>query len=247
VVANAENAAAGSGITPEIYHELMAAGVDGHHPRRPRLSTAGDFSDLCRRNAGSFAGETIQRPRPGHDFAILRTRQQVGVAIFTLLGRVFMPPIDCPSMPPTACCRAACRRSRDPGRLPRRGHQRQATDGPPPGRARQRVLAPTRTCRPPTRGFCPAARRSSANVGMTGRTRAFWAVRIDRVMETTRHVPAHPLRGGRRRHATQRQHRSTWTPQTGRAPAIRRNLHRRSRGEEAGRRMMRGPKAQGGN
>ena len=29
VVANAENAAGGSGITPEIYHELIAAGVDG--------------------------------------------------------------------------------------------------------------------------------------------------------------------------------------------------------------------------
>ena len=29
VVANAENAAGGSGLTPEIYHELIAAGIDG--------------------------------------------------------------------------------------------------------------------------------------------------------------------------------------------------------------------------
>ena len=29
VVANAENAAGGSGLTPAIYHELIAAGVDG--------------------------------------------------------------------------------------------------------------------------------------------------------------------------------------------------------------------------
>jgi len=29
VVANAENAAGGSGLTPEIYHELLAGGIDG--------------------------------------------------------------------------------------------------------------------------------------------------------------------------------------------------------------------------
>ena len=29
VVANAENAAGGSGLTPDIYHELLAAGIDG--------------------------------------------------------------------------------------------------------------------------------------------------------------------------------------------------------------------------
>ena len=29
VVANAENAAGGSGLTPEIYHELLACGIDG--------------------------------------------------------------------------------------------------------------------------------------------------------------------------------------------------------------------------
>ena len=29
VVANAENAAGGSGLTPEIYQELITAGVDG--------------------------------------------------------------------------------------------------------------------------------------------------------------------------------------------------------------------------
>ena len=33
---------------------------------------------------------------PGRDFAVIHTRQQVPVAIFTLLGRVFMPPVDCP-------------------------------------------------------------------------------------------------------------------------------------------------------
>ncbi len=95
VVANAENAAGGSGITPVIYHELIAAGIDG--------ITMGDHIYRRREVFSILESERkIVRPAnfphdaPGRDFAVLRARNQVHVAVFSLLGRVFMPPVDCP-------------------------------------------------------------------------------------------------------------------------------------------------------
>jgi metallophosphoesterase (TIGR00282 family) len=95
VVANAENAAGGSGLTPAIYHELIAAGIDG--------ITLGDHVYKRREIFPILHSERrIVRPAnyphdaPGHEVAILRAANQVRVAIFTMLGRVFMPPVDCP-------------------------------------------------------------------------------------------------------------------------------------------------------
>ncbi len=95
VVANAENAAGGSGLTPDIYQELIAAGVDG--------ITMGDHVYRRREIFKVFQNERkIVRPAnfpheaPGRDFAVLRAKNRVHVAIFTCLGRVFMPPVDCP-------------------------------------------------------------------------------------------------------------------------------------------------------
>ena len=109
MVANAENAAGGSGLTPEIYHELMAAGIDGitlgdHVYRRREI-----FPLLQTERADRPAGQ-LPPARPGRDVTVLRTRQQVRVAFFTLLGRVFMPPVDCPFKPPTASW-PPCRRT----------------------------------------------------------------------------------------------------------------------------------------
>ena len=76
VVANAENAAGGSGLTPEIYHELLAAGIDG--------ITLGDHVFRRREMFPILQTERrIVRPAnypaaaPGRDCMILRTRQQV--------------------------------------------------------------------------------------------------------------------------------------------------------------------------
>ena len=95
VVANAENAAGGSGLTPEIYRDLIAAGIDGitmgdHVYKRREIFPILQTERRIVRPA-NFPAEA-----PGHDVAILRTQGQVRVAIFTLLGRVFMPPVDCP-------------------------------------------------------------------------------------------------------------------------------------------------------
>ena len=95
VIANAENAAGGAGLTPANYRELIAAGVDG--------ITLGDH--IYRRNeiAGVLQAESnIVKPAnfpgdaPGHNCMILRTSDDTPVAVVSLLGRVFMRPVDCP-------------------------------------------------------------------------------------------------------------------------------------------------------
>lgn len=95
VVANAENAAGGSGLTPAIYRELLAAGVD--------VITLGDH--IYRRNEiiGVLDSEpNIVKPAnypdesAGKRFTVARTKDGEPVAVFSLLGRVFMRPVDCP-------------------------------------------------------------------------------------------------------------------------------------------------------
>jgi 2',3'-cyclic-nucleotide 2'-phosphodiesterase len=95
VIANGENAAGGSGITPAIYHELVSAGVDcitlGDHiyKRSEIIETLSAKQNILK--PANFPSDA-----PGKEFAVLRARNGEPVAIFSLLGRVFMRPVDCP-------------------------------------------------------------------------------------------------------------------------------------------------------
>jgi metallophosphoesterase (TIGR00282 family) len=95
VVANAENSAAGSGMTAEIYRELVAAGVDGitmgdHIYRRQEIfSTLQSATNLVK--PANFPAEA-----PGRDLMLLSTPSGTRLAVFSLLGRVFTRPVDCP-------------------------------------------------------------------------------------------------------------------------------------------------------
>ena len=87
--------AGGSGLTPEIYQELITAGIDGitmgdHVYRRKEIFP------LLQTERRIVRPGNYPAAAPGRDVAVLHTRQQVDVAIFALLGRVFMPPVDCP-------------------------------------------------------------------------------------------------------------------------------------------------------
>ena len=95
VIANAENAAAGSGITPTIYQRLIDAGVDG--------ITLGDHVYRRKEIGKTLENQTnIVRPAnfpptaPGNVSMVLPTQSGVSVGVFSLLGRVFMRPVDCP-------------------------------------------------------------------------------------------------------------------------------------------------------
>ncbi len=95
VVANGENSAAGSGITPDIYRELVEAGVDcvtlGDHIYKRREI----FSVLAERP--NIVKPANYPPRaPGRTFAVVPARDGSQVAVVSLLGRVFMRPVDCP-------------------------------------------------------------------------------------------------------------------------------------------------------
>ena len=95
VVANCENSAAGSGMTPDIYREMLAAGVDcitlGDHiyKRREILPTLEQQTNIVK--PANFPARS-----PGREVAMVAARDGTKVAVISLLGRVFMRPVDCP-------------------------------------------------------------------------------------------------------------------------------------------------------
>ena len=95
VVANAENAAGGSGLTPANYRELIAAGVDcitlGDHIYRRR-----EIAAVLEQESNIVKPANFPPTAPGRGHAIVRARNGVDVAVVSLLGRVFMRPVDCP-------------------------------------------------------------------------------------------------------------------------------------------------------
>jgi hypothetical protein len=97
VVANGENAAAGSGITPANFFELISAGVDcvtlGDHiyRRREIMSVLDSQSNIVK--PANFPATA-----PGRPWTVVTSRSGVPVAVVSLLGRVFMRPVDCPWM-----------------------------------------------------------------------------------------------------------------------------------------------------
>lgn len=96
VVANAENAANGSGLTPSQYRQLRAAGVDA--------VTLGDHVykkleiDAVLLNPAEPAVKPANFPpsAPGKDHTIVTATDGTRVAVVSLLGRTFMRPVDCP-------------------------------------------------------------------------------------------------------------------------------------------------------
>jgi len=221
VVANAENIAGGSGLTPEIYHELLACGIDGvtmgdHVYRRREI-----FSILQ-------SDRRIVRPAnypaaaPGRDVAILRTRQQVSVAIFTLVGRVFMPPVDCPFQ---AAERVLAALPADVHVILLDFHAEATSDKQLMGRlldGRVSAVLGTHTHVPTAdEQILPGGTAFQCDVGMTGPHESILGRRIDRVMETTRTFrPTHfeVATGDVRLNGSIVE----VDPQTGRATAIRR-------------------------
>jgi hypothetical protein len=94
VIANGENAAAGFGLTPAVLKELLGMGIgcisSGNHlwdkkeiltvvAKEPRLLRPANYPD----------------PVPGHRYGIYGVKGHK-VGVLNLLGRVFMPPMDCP-------------------------------------------------------------------------------------------------------------------------------------------------------
>jgi len=95
VVANGENGTDGSGLNPRDYRALRAAGVDA--------VTLGDhvYKKFALADVLARPGEPACKPAnypteaAGKDFVLIDVGG-VPVAVFCLLGRTYMRPVDCP-------------------------------------------------------------------------------------------------------------------------------------------------------
>lgn len=95
VIANGENAAGGSGVTPKIAKELAECGIDiitsGDHIWKRKEIV--EILDQC---------TNILRPAnyppgvPGVGACVARSKKGVAVGVINLVGRVFMEAVECP-------------------------------------------------------------------------------------------------------------------------------------------------------
>jgi metallophosphoesterase (TIGR00282 family) len=95
VIANAENASAGAGITPSVYRQLRQAGIElvtmGDHVYKKQeiIPVLQEDDRICR--PANFPEDA-----PGREFVLAAARDGTPVAAFCLLGRTFMRAVDCP-------------------------------------------------------------------------------------------------------------------------------------------------------
>src|SRR6202035_2008701 len=95
VIANAENAANGSGLTASLYRKVREAGVDlvtlGDHiyKKAEIIPTLQKEERVCK--PANFPPDA-----PGREFALAHTKDGTPVAVLSLLGRTFMRSVDCP-------------------------------------------------------------------------------------------------------------------------------------------------------
>ena len=95
VVCNAENAAGGSGLTLKCYEELVEAGVDvitmGDHVYRKD-----EIFQIFERAGDVLRPANYPPDSPGPELACVTARDGTPAAVFTVLGRTFMRPVDDP-------------------------------------------------------------------------------------------------------------------------------------------------------
>lgn len=106
-VANAENAAGGSGITPPIADELLSYGINiltsGDHIYKQKeivpylRSRSGVPTEASGKDKTTLLRPANYSPEaagPGH--TIFTTANNIKIGVINLQGRVFMPPTECP-------------------------------------------------------------------------------------------------------------------------------------------------------
>ncbi len=94
-IANAENAAGGSGITKKIVYELHDAGVDiitlGDHAWKNK-----DVFNVIEENRHLLRPANFPPGSPGCGSTVVTLDNNIRVGVINLVGRVFMNPVDCP-------------------------------------------------------------------------------------------------------------------------------------------------------
>lgn len=95
VIANAENASGGSGITSKVAQELFAYGVD--------LLTSGDhiwkkseIFELISREERILRPLNFPSGAPGRGYGVFKTNSGTKIGVINVNGRVFMDALECP-------------------------------------------------------------------------------------------------------------------------------------------------------
>lgn len=185
VIANAENAAGGSGLTPAIYRELIAAGVDAitlgdHVYRRKEIYSVLENKENIVRPA-NLPAEAV-----GRQWSVVTARDGTPVAFFCVLGQLFMKPMD----NPWRCADRVLAEVPSDVRVRFLDFHVEATsEAQLMGRyldGKVSAVLGTHT-HVPTADECvfPGGTAFQADVGMTGPYESILGRRIDRVMETT--------------------------------------------------------------
>lgn len=185
VIANGENAAGGTGITPAIYRELKAAGVDvvtlGDH-----IYKRGEIIGVLQTEPDIVKPANYPSDAPGREFAVAIARNSVQVGVVSLMGRVFMRPVDCPFR---AADRVLAALPPDVKTIFVDFHAEATSDKQLMGRyldGRVSAVLGTHT-HVPTADECilPGGTAFQCDVGMTGPYESILGRRIDRVLATT--------------------------------------------------------------
>jgi hypothetical protein len=95
VIANGENVAGGSGITPALAEELFSSGVD--------VLTSGDhiwkrkeILDKLNTDKRILRPANYPKDTPGFGATVVKSESGVDVGVINLVGRVFMQAVECP-------------------------------------------------------------------------------------------------------------------------------------------------------
>lgn len=95
VVANAENASGGSGITSKVADELFSSGVDvltsGDH-----IWKKSEIFELIKEEERILRPLNFPSGSPGRGFSVFKTKEGKKVGVVCVNGRVFMDALDCP-------------------------------------------------------------------------------------------------------------------------------------------------------
>src|SRR5438105_816894 len=185
VIANGENAADGSGLAPSIYRKLITAGVDcvtlgDHIYKRSEIASVLASADNIVKPANFPAAA------PGKPWCVVTAADGTKVAVISLLGRVFMRPVDCPW---TAADRVLAEIPEDVKVRIVDFHAEATSDKQLMGRYLDgRVTAVLGTHTHVTTAdeqVFPGGTAFQCDVGMTGPHYGILGRRIDRVLETT--------------------------------------------------------------
>ncbi|MGA1791076.1 MAG: TIGR00282 family metallophosphoesterase [bacterium] len=94
-IANAENSAAGFGITQSVVHQLLDMGIDcltsGNH-----IWDKKEIVEVLNLEPKLLRPANYPQSTPGHSYGLFESKGGHRIGVLNLVGRVFMTCVDCP-------------------------------------------------------------------------------------------------------------------------------------------------------